>query len=123
MDTSLTLSARQADTLARHLFPDDGCEAVAIGCVFVAELASRASGLSTEVVERHRDAFSRVGLPVSYSAASFEDLLATMRVDKKSRGAQLRFVVLSDVGVPTVLAGPSQEHLREAFEAIAGSPS
>ncbi|MDO9381165.1 MAG: 3-dehydroquinate synthase [Nocardioidaceae bacterium] len=93
-------------------------EAVAIGCVFVAELAHRAAGLPAEVVERHRAAFSRVGLPTRYSGASFEDLLATMRVDKKSRGAVLRFVVLDDVGRPTVLAGPSDEHLREAFEAI-----
>ncbi|CAN5509252.1 hypothetical protein BH11ACT8_BH11ACT8_26750 [soil metagenome] len=95
-------------------------EAVAIGCVFVAELAHRAAGLPVELVERHRAAFSRVGLPTTYDAASFDDLLATMRVDKKSRGNQLRFVVLSDVGAPTVLTGPSEEHLRAAYAAIAG---
>ncbi len=98
-------------------------EAVAIGCVYVAELAQRAGSLSPEVVERHRSAFSRVGLPTTYAGAPFEDLLATMRVDKKSRGAQLRFVVLDDVGRPTVLAGPSEEHLRSAFEAISGGSS
>ena len=93
-------------------------EAVPIGCVFVAELAHRASGLSAEIVERHREAFSRVGLPTSYEGAGFEELLATMRLDKKSRGNQLRFVVLSDVGVPTVLAGPSEDDLRAAFVAM-----
>lgn len=93
-------------------------EAVAIGCVFVAELAHRATGLPAEIVERHREAFSRVGLPTSYEGASFEELLATMRVDKKSRGNQLRFIVLSDLGAPTVLAGPSEEHLRAAYEAV-----
>lgn len=97
-------------------------EAVAIGCIFVAELAHRATGLPAAVVERHRAAFSRVGLPTSYDATDFDELLATMRVDKKSRGNQLRFVVLSDVGVPTVLAGPSEEHLREAYAAISGAP-
>ena len=95
-------------------------EAVAIGCVFVAELAHRAGTLSADVVERHRQAFGRVGLPTTYTGAPFEDLLATMRLDKKSRGAQLRFVVLDDVGRPTVLAGPSEEHLREAFAAVSG---
>ncbi len=95
-------------------------EAVAIGCVFVAELAHRAGGLPAEVVERHRAAFGRVGLPTTYDAEPFDHLLATMRVDKKSRGAQLRFVVLDDVGRPTVLTGPSEEHLREAYAAIAG---
>ncbi|WP_232676031.1 3-dehydroquinate synthase [Nocardioides sp. R-C-SC26] len=96
-------------------------EAVSIGCVFVAELAHRAAGLPAELVERHRTAFGRVGLPISYEGADFEDLLATMRVDKKSRGNQLRFIVLADVGRPIVLAGPSEEHLRAAFEAVTGS--
>ncbi len=93
-------------------------EAVAIGCVFVAELAHRAAGLPAALVERHRAAFGRVGLPTSYDAAPFDDLLATMRVDKKSRGKQLRFVVLDDIGRPTVLSGPSEEHLRAAYTAI-----
>ncbi|GAA5153250.1 3-dehydroquinate synthase [Nocardioides marinquilinus] len=95
-------------------------EAVAIGCVYVAELAHRAGSLSAEVVERHRAAFRRVGLPVTYDGAPFDVLLATMRVDKKARGATLRFVVLDDVGAPRVLAGPSEEHLREAYLAIGG---
>lgn len=95
-------------------------EAVAIGCVYVAELASRAGTLSPEVVDRHRHAFSRVGLPTSYSQASFDELHGAMRVDKKTRGSQLRFVVLSDLAVPTILAGPSVADLRDAYAAIGG---
>ncbi|WP_134768368.1 3-dehydroquinate synthase [Nocardioides sp. 1609] len=94
-------------------------EAVAIGCVFVAELAHRAGDLSADVVERHRTAFGRVGLPTTYAAAPFDDLMAAMRVDKKARGSVLRFVVLDDVGRPRVLAGPSEEHLRAAYGALA----
>src|SRR6478736_1489206 len=55
-------------------------EAVAIGCVFVAEVAGRSGLLAPEVVERHRTAFARVGLPTTYDRASFETLLAAMRV-------------------------------------------
>jgi len=95
-------------------------EAVAIGCVYVAELAGRAGTLSPEVVERHHAAFARVGLPTTYSKASFDDLHRAMKVDKKSRGSQLRFVVLSDIAAPTVLAGPSVADLREAYAAIGG---
>ncbi len=94
-------------------------EAVAIGCVFVAELAQRAGSLSPGDVERHRTAFGRVGLPVAYDGASFEDLLAVMRVDKKARGSQLRFVVLDGIGQPRVLAGPSEPDLRAAYAALA----
>lgn len=94
-------------------------EAVAIGCVYVAELAARAGALSPELVERHRAAFGRVGLPTSWDGADFDTLLATMRVDKKARGDQLRFVVLEDLARPVVLAGPSEDDLRAAYDALA----
>jgi 3-dehydroquinate synthase len=95
-------------------------EAVAIGSVYVAELSARAGTLDPALVERHRAAFGRVGLPTGYAGASFEELHEAMKVDKKSRGNQLRFVVLDDLAVPRVLAGPSEEHLRAAFSAIGG---
>lgn len=97
-------------------------EAVALGCVYVAELAARAGGLPAELVDRHRAAFGRVGLPTSWNGADFDTLLATMRVDKKARGNQLRFVVLQDLARPVVLAGPSEDDLRAAYEALS-SPS
>ena len=61
-------------------------EAVAIGSVWVAEVALRAGRIDEALVERHRRAFGCVGLPTAYDRAPFDDLLATMRVDKKSRG-------------------------------------
>ena len=79
---------------------------VALGCVFVAELAARAGALAPEVVDRHRAAFGRVGLPTSWSGADFDTLLATMRVDKKARGNQLRFVVLEDLVINRGDLGP-----------------
>jgi 3-dehydroquinate synthase len=93
-------------------------EAVAIGCVYVAELAHGAGLLTEAELTRHRAVLTRVGLPVSYADGSFDDLLAAMRVDKKARGNQLRFVVLDGIGRPTVLAGPGDEALRTAYEAI-----
>ncbi len=93
-------------------------EAVAIGCVFVAELARRAGLIDEALAERHRSAFGRVGLPTSYDAASFEDLHATMKVDKKSRGSQLRFVVLGALARPQVLAGPSEDDLRASYASL-----
>ncbi len=71
---------RTSDYTVRH------GEAVAIGCVYVAELAARAGTLDPALVERHRAALSRVGLPTTYDAASFDDLHAAMKVDKKARG-------------------------------------
>lgn len=96
-------------------------EAVAIGSVYVAELAARAGSLQPALVERHRAAFGRVGLPTSYDDASFEDLHDAMKIDKKTRGNQLRFVVLDDLGKPRILAGPSEDELRAAYDAISGA--
>jgi 3-dehydroquinate synthase len=95
-------------------------EAVALGCVYVAELARRAGTLPADVVERHHATFGRVGLPTTYSRHPFEELHEAMRMDKKTRGSQLRFVVLSDLAVPTVLAGPAEADLRGAYDALAG---
>lgn len=96
-------------------------EAVAIGSCFVAELAARAGSLPAGVVARHRSAFARVGLPTTWSGASYEELLAGMKVDKKTRGDLLRFVVLDDLAVPRILAGPDEETLRAAYSAMTGS--
>lgn len=96
-------------------------EAVAIGCVYVAELAARAGTLAPEIVARHHQAFAKVGLPTTYAKASFDDLHRAMKVDKKARGSQLRFVVLADLAQPTVLAGPSLADLRDAYAAIGGT--
>ncbi|GEP34061.1 3-dehydroquinate synthase [Nocardioides szechwanensis] len=98
-------------------------EAVAIGCVFVAELARLTGRLAPEVADRHHTVFARVGLPTTYSGADFDELHAAMRVDKKARGSQLRFVVLDDLARPTVLAGPSEDDLRAAFDVITGGHS
>ncbi|WP_435771072.1 3-dehydroquinate synthase [Nocardioides sp. SYSU DS0651] len=94
-------------------------EAVAIGCVYVAELAARAGSLPRELADRHRAVLGRVGLPTTFDGADFDALLATMRVDKKARGNQLRFVVLDDLARPRVLAGPSEDDLRAAYAALA----
>ena len=95
-------------------------EAVALGMIYVAELARLSGHLDDATAARHRSTLEAVALPTHFDGAAFDELLATMRVDKKSRGSQLRFVVLDGVGKPVVLAGPSEEHLRAAYEHLAG---
>ncbi len=95
-------------------------EAVAIGMVFVAELARLAGGLDAAVTQRHRDVLSAVGLPTSYRDDRWDLLLTAMRRDKKTRGSTLRFVVLEDIARPARLEGPAPELLEAAYAALTG---
>lgn len=93
-------------------------DAVSVGMVFAAELAVRAGVLDPAVLARHRQILDSVGLPTSYAAGSWEALRTAMARDKKSRGATLRFIVLSAVGSPQRLEGPDEEQLLGAFRAV-----
>ncbi|GEN78859.1 3-dehydroquinate synthase [Actinotalea fermentans] len=97
--------------------------AVSVGMVFAAELARLAGRLPDDVVARHREILRSLGLPTSYRADRWEQLLAAMRRDKKSRGDLLRFVVLEDVGRPVRLEGPDPTLLAAAFAEISREPA
>ncbi len=94
-------------------------EAVAIGMVFAAEVARLAGRLPAEVAGRHRRVLSAVGLPTSYPAGAWPDLRAAMALDKKSRGAVLRMIVLAGLGAPVTLDGPPEDLLTRAFAEVA----
>jgi len=98
-------------------------EAVAIGCCFVAEVARGAGLIDDALADRHRTAFAAVGLPTSWHGSGYDELEAAMRVDKKSRGSQLRFVVLHDLAQPRILAGPDESLLRSAYAVMTGDAS
>ncbi len=95
-------------------------EAVSIGCCYAAELARLIGLLDEATARRHIATFASVGLPVTWAKAPFEELLDTMRVDKKSRGNTLRFMVLRGLADPVVLTGPSEQMLRAAYRGIGG---
>ncbi|RSN50787.1 3-dehydroquinate synthase [Actinomadura sp. WAC 06369] len=93
--------------------------AVAIGMVYAAELARLAGRLDAADVARHRSVLTSVGLPVAYAADAWPGLRAAMAIDKKSRGATLRFVVLDGVAKPGRLEGPDEELLAAAYREVA----
>lgn len=92
--------------------------AISIGMVFVAELARLAGRLSDEVVDRHRSVLKLIGLPTSYPADKWNQLVETMQRDKKARAGTLRFVVLDDLAKPTIMTAPTPEMLFAAFQEI-----
>ncbi len=89
--------------------------AVAVGMVYVAELARLAGRLDDTTVLRHREVLQSVGLPTSYPAGRWDQLHAAMRVDKKARGDLLRFVIIERAGRPAILEGPDPALLVAAY--------
>jgi 3-dehydroquinate synthase len=94
--------------------------AVAIGMVFVAELARLAGRLDDATAARHRSVLELVGLPTTYRGSDWETLHDAMRLDKKTRGDRLRFVVLDGLARPGVLTAPEPSLLTAAYASIAG---
>ncbi|RAY12995.1 3-dehydroquinate synthase [Actinomadura craniellae] len=94
--------------------------AVAVGMVYAAELSRLAGRLPAGLVDRHRAVLASVGLPTSYRADAWPALREGMRVDKKSRGATLRFVVLDGLAEPGRLAAPAEDLLAAAYRRVSG---
>ncbi|CAB0866566.1 3-dehydroquinate synthase [Corynebacterium diphtheriae] len=93
--------------------------AVAVGMVFVAELANIRGLISDELVERHRKILKSIGLPTSYSQGHFEELHQGMKHDKKNRNSMIRFVALRDINDVVRLEGPTGEELFQAYSRLA----
>ena len=95
--------------------------AVAVGMVFVAELARLAGRLDEATADRHRGVLGSLGLPTTYSGADWPTLYDAMKVDKKSRGDRLRFVILDGIGRPAILEAPDPAVLVAAYAEISSA--
>jgi 3-dehydroquinate synthase len=93
-------------------------EAVSIGMVYVAALGRMSGRLDEATAQRHASVLTSVGLPTAYKAGAWPQLRAAMAVDKKTRGARLRFVVLDGLAKPGILADPAEELLERAYQEV-----
>ncbi|MFD0311517.1 3-dehydroquinate synthase [Streptomyces sp. NPDC127119] len=89
--------------------------AVSVGMHFAAELGRLAGRLDDVTADRHRTILESVGLPLTYRYDQWPKLLENMKVDKKSRGDLLRFIVLDGLAKPTILEGPDPAVLLAAY--------
>lgn len=98
-------------------------EAVAVGCVFAAEVAHRLGRANADVTALHREAFAAAGLPIAFpeGVGRFEEMAGIMRSDKKVRAGRIRMVLLDDVARPVRGVIPGAAVLRGAHDAVAGS--
>ncbi|WP_034875727.1 bifunctional shikimate kinase/3-dehydroquinate synthase [Bifidobacterium moukalabense] len=92
--------------------------AVAVGCVYAAELSHLLGHIDRDLVDYHRSLLGSLGLPTSWNNGAWDDVLALMHRDKKARGNKLRFVILDGIGHPIHLEDPPADAVEEAFRRI-----
>ena len=95
-------------------------DAVSVGLVYAAAVGRGLGRLAESTARRHREVLESLQLPVTYRGASFSTLLDIMAVDKKARGAQLRFIVLDDLARPGLVTDPDPAVLLAAYAEVVG---
>lgn len=93
-------------------------EAVAIGLVFIAELAVQLGVMSLELLALHRRILTDLDLPTSYQSNAWPELFRLLALDKKSRGKGLRFVAISEIGKTLRLEVVQEADLQMAYERV-----
>ncbi len=94
-------------------------DAVSVGLVYAAALGRRLGRLDDATADRHRAVLAALGLPTTYRRAAFDELLDTMRIDKKARGARIRFIVLDGLAAPVAVDDPDPAVLAAAYTEVA----
>jgi 3-dehydroquinate synthase len=93
-------------------------EAVAIGMTYAAEVGRLAGRLDEPTARRHREVLQAVGLPTRYLPGAWPRLREAMSLDKKTRAAHLRLVVLDGLARPGILSSPPEELLEQAYAEV-----
>jgi 3-dehydroquinate synthase len=93
-------------------------ECVAIGMAFMAQLQLSLGLISSELAEQHIEILKNLGLPTTYKRQAWPSLLASMYLDKKSRGKTLRLVTIKGIGITDRLENPDEKILLAAYEKV-----
>jgi 3-dehydroquinate synthase len=93
-------------------------EAVSIGLVYAAELASARGLISQAELDLHRTILSAYGLPITYDRQAWQKIAPLLALDKKTRGDTIRFVALNGIGTTIRLEDLTSAELDAAYERI-----
>ncbi|MFZ7101913.1 MAG: 3-dehydroquinate synthase [Peptococcaceae bacterium] len=93
-------------------------EGVAIGMVAAGDLAVNLNKCSPVVLERIKNLFISVGLPVSISAVSTSSVMESLYLDKKIKDKQLVFILPQKIGKVAIIKGLTQEEILKSLEAV-----
>jgi 3-dehydroquinate synthase len=97
-------------------------EAVAIGLVDASRLAERLGRIDPSVTQRQARLIEAVGLPTElpHGPLDVEAVLDRMRLDKKSIGGKLRFVLPRSIGQVELVDSVPESEVRSLLTELAG---
>jgi 3-dehydroquinate synthase len=93
-------------------------EAISIGQIIALNISRRASGLSKRDADRAINLFKRAGLPTQIRLNSVQrrKLFAAMRLDKKVRSGEARYVLAKKIGEVVWGRRVPEVYIREALD-------
>ncbi len=91
-------------------------EAVAAGMICASRLAERRGLVTADVTQRQRQLLQTFDLPIAPQPWSVDDLLATMRRDKKAVAGKLRFVLPTRLGEVALFDDVPEQDVRWVLE-------
>jgi len=93
-------------------------EAVAIGMMAAANIAARLGMIDVELVERQRRVLESYNLPTTAKDLDAEAIINATKIDKKSRGGTIRWVLLEGPGQATTRRDVPDEVVLDAVRAV-----
>jgi 3-dehydroquinate synthase len=95
-------------------------EAVAAGMICASRLAQRRGLIPAELTERQERLLQQFGLPTAPEPWPADDLLATMRTDKKALAGKMRFILPRRLGEVVLVEDVPEAAAREVLVAANG---
>ncbi len=93
-------------------------EAVAAGMICASRLAEKRDLIGVEITERQRKLLERFGLPIRPLRWPIDQLIETMRGDKKAEAGKLRFVLPRWLGEVGLFADVPDEQVRQVLAEV-----
>jgi 3-dehydroquinate synthase len=93
-------------------------EAVAIGMMAAAGIAERLGMIGPELVDRQRAVLERYNLPVTVKGMTVDQVIDATKTDKKTRGGNIRWVLLEGPGKAVTRRDVPEYVVRAAVEAV-----
>lgn len=93
-------------------------EAVSAGMICASKVAERRGLIAADVTERQKRLLQTFSLPIAPLRWPIEDLLATMRRDKKAIAGRLRFVLPKRIGEAALFEEAPEEDVRQILDCV-----